>query len=1020
MKSFLQLVADDMYEAFGGDYSNVTVVFPNKRAGLFMNRYLMQHAKSKPMMAPRYMTIDDVFWELSELVVADEVHLVTLLHKVYCEVTGANEPLDRFYAWGQLLLSDFEDIDNNMVDAKVVFRNIEDLNDLTTYDYLNEEQKEAIVRFFKTLKPNELGVRSEELGVNGLTSQFYSTWSYLYEVYSEFKRRLKEEHRAYNGMKKREVIEKERPLPNLPHDGEELDSGSSAVNGQWSMVNFIIVGFAVLNETEKQLFKMLREKAKGTYFYWDYDNAYLDSDAGRFVKENMRLFPNRLEGRDCYDCMHEPGKKLTMVATATEDAGCRYVAQIVEGLKEKDTRTAIVLCNEKMLGSVLYGLASVEGLGEMNVTMGYPLQSTPIFSFVAALTDLQLHGRTKSGSWRYSTVATLLRHPYAKLLTEGEATALLTRMNKEGVRFPTTQYLRENEKTALLFADIESVEEMKEWLVDILRRMSKLKVKNEKLEVESEELGVRSEELEVEGEASGQDILAVESLYETFTLMNRLATAAVDDEEMTVAMYCRLLLTAMRSRSIPFHGEPAVGLQVMGLLETRNLDFENVVMLSVNEGQIPKIRMNNSFIPYTLREAYGMTTIERQNGLYAYYFYRLLQRARNVTMVYNTSTEGINRGEMSRFLLQLKLEKNLLFAPDVELRELSLTAGNEIKEKRNLELGVRSEELGALERICRRFDTKYDKEYSEAHGGKLMTLSPSAINEFITCPRRFFLHYVAELTTTEDMDDMDIDNATFGTLFHETMEKLYRPLVGKQLQSKTLKEMTEDDARIESAVDAAFDKHVFKTKGGRRMYNGHQLLNRNALTVYVKRQIEYDAECCPFTLLGLEYQVYTLINVDGHVVRVGGVIDRSQRQNDGRVCIVDYKTSTTPQTTKSVEDLFDGEKKNRASHILQAMYYCEVVSDGRCKMSDVRCMAGETDAVVYPQLMYVKLPADKRDEAVKIDKEEITDYRKEYGEEFRSLMVETIERMFSPETEFAATPVVSNCEYCDFKELCGR
>ena len=993
MKSFLQLVADDMYETFGGNYSNVTVVFPNKRAGLFMNRYLMQHAGGKPMMAPRYMTIDDVFWELSDMVVADEVYLVTLLHKVYCEVTGVNEPLDRFYAWGQLLLSDFEDIDNNMVDAKVVFRNIEDLNDLTTYDYLSDEQKEAIVRFFNIVKGKELGVRSEELGVNGLTSQFSSTWSQLYEVYSEFKRRLKEEHRAYNGMRKREVIEE------LGVRSEELEK---TFNSQLSTLNFIIVGFAVLNETEKQLFKMLREKAMGTYFYWDYDNAYLESDAGRFVKENMRLFPNRLEGHDCYDCMHEPGKKLTMVATATEDAGCRYVAQIIEGLKERDTRTAIVLCNEKMLGSVLYGLASVDGLGEMNVTMGYPLQSTPIYSFVAALTDLQLHGRTKSGSWRYSTVATLLRHPYAKLLTESEATALLTRMNKDGVRFPTTEYLCENKKTAILFADIKTVEEMKEWLVDILRRMSKL--------------GVRSEELEetVNGQwsmvnDSEHDVLSVESLYETFTLMNRLATAAVDDEEMTVAMYCRLLLTAMRSRSIPFHGEPAVGLQVMGLLETRNLDFENVVMLSVNEGQIPKIRMNNSFIPYTLREAYGMTTIERQNGLYAYYFYRLLQRARNVTMVYNTSTEGINRGEMSRFLLQLKLEKNLLFAPDTELKELSLTAGNEIMEMRTLELGVRSEESGALERICRRFDTKYDKEYSEAHGGKLMTLSPSAINEFVTCQRRFFLHYVAELTTTEDVDDMDIDNATFGTLFHETMEKLYRPLVGKQMQSKTLKEMAEDEAKIEAAVDAAFDKHVFKVKGGTRMYNGHQLLNRNALTVYVKRQIEYDAEHCPFTLLELEHQVYALIKVDGHVVRVGGVIDRSQRQSDGRVCIVDYKTSTTPQTTKSMEDLFDGEKKNRASHILQAMYYCEV-----------KTLSEKTDAVVYPQLMYVKLATDKRDEAVKIDKAEITDYRKEYGEEFRSLMQETVERIFSPETEFAATPMVSNCEYCDFKILCGR
>ena len=249
MKTFLQLVADDLYELFGGNYAKVRVVFPNKRAGLFMNRWLMTHATDRAVMAPHYLTIDDLFKQVSDLVVADPIYLVAELYEVYKEVTNIDEGLDRFYAWGELLLSDFEDIDNNMVDAKSVFQNIEDLDDLTNYDYLSEEQQEAIRQFFNVVRRKES--RDTELQRN-----FQSVWQHLYRVYDEFRNRLKSKGWAYKGMMKREAVEHCKSFSNGANDKD---------------YTYCFVGFGVLNETERQLFKAIKGEFT-TLFYWDYDD----------------------------------------------------------------------------------------------------------------------------------------------------------------------------------------------------------------------------------------------------------------------------------------------------------------------------------------------------------------------------------------------------------------------------------------------------------------------------------------------------------------------------------------------------------------------------------------------------------------------------------------------------------------------------------------------------------------------------------------------------------------------------
>ncbi len=969
---FLQRVAEDLREVFGGDYSDLTVVFPNKRASLFMNDCLAASGDGRPMWTPEYVTISDIFSRLSDLMVADPLYLVCRLHEVYCQVTGSRETLDRFYAWGELLLSDFDDIDNNLVDAEKLFANIADLDDLTGYDYMTEEQRRAIHQFFTSFRRDE---KTE------LKERFQSVWKCLFSVYTEFRRVLLCERKAYGGMLKRQVTEQLKQCPE--ECARRLDTRC-----------FAIVGFNVLNETEKQLFRFLGMERE-TLFYWDYDDAYIDYEAGTFINENKRLFPNRFAGRGYYDNFRtDKEKHITFVSSPTEDAQSRYIAQWLQSADVSiDNRTAIVLCNEKILNSVLHSIPPmVEGESVLlNVTMGFPLTDTPVFSFLSVLLDLQTHGRTTSGRWRYSHVAAVLRHPYTEWLSEGASTELLALLNKKSILFPDDELLRENETLADIFIPCGEAAELPAYLTKLIERL---------------------------GTMASDHPLFAESVYQAHALVCRIRSIqeTLPGFKVSKDTFCRLLKQLLRSKTIPFHGEPAVGLQIMGLLETRNLDFDNVLMLSVNEGQLPRVSMNNTFIPYTLRSLHGMTTIEKQTSLYAYYFYRLLQRARNITLMYNSSTEGLNRGEMSRFMMQLQIEADRLFAPNVQIELKTLVAGSGILP--NVPLDV-AKGPDVLERLHRRFDLAYEAAYSAAHNGAKMTLSPSAINDYLDCRRRFYLKYVMGLKVDDELTD-DVDDAMFGTLLHDCMERIYRPCVGRQVQSQYLLNLADDPEKIAALVDEAFAVNVFKTVPQARNlpYNGHQLLNRHVLITYVRRQLRFDALSCPFTLLGVERPAYSVLKVPSaegdFSVRIGGIIDRYEQINDAvqtglpgqdRIRVVDYKTSSTAQTATSLQQLFDPDAKKRSHHWLQAYYYCDVLTD-------------TATLPVYPLLMYVKNAPSKRTFACLMDKEVITDFKSQLKAEYHERLQTVIQEIFTAENTFLPTENRDQCLFCDFKNVC--
>lgn len=611
MQSFLQLVAHDLYAKIGNDLSRTVLIFPNKRANLFFNEYLAGES-DQPIWSPAAMSISDLFQKLSVQKTGDPIRLVCELYKVFKEETESQETLDDFYFWGELLISDFDDVDKNLVDADKLFSNLQDLKSLMDdYEFLDKEQEEAIQQFFRNFSIER---RTE------LKEKFISLWDKLGTIYHHYRKNLTELGIAYEGMLYRNVI-------------EQLDTD------QLKYDKYIFVGFNVLNKVEKEFFRKL-QKADKAIFYWDYDIFYTQQikkhEAGEFINRNLKDFPNELPA-SYFDSLKKP-KKIRYISASTENAQARFLPEWIRTTFSSDNEkeNAVVLCNETLLLPVLHSIP--EEVKNVNITMGFPLAQTPVYSFINAAMELQTNGyRFDTGRFTYETVSAILKHPYTRQLST-KADIIERELTKTNRFYPLPSELKQDEFLANLFTPRNGIKELCDYLIGLIKDISTLYRK--------------------EGEYN--DIfnqLYRESLFQSFLKINRLYSL-IESGELNIQTHTlkRLISKVLTSSNIPFHGEPAIGMQVMGVLETRNLDFRNLVMLSLNEGQLPKTGGESSFIPYNLRKAFGMTTIEHKNAVYAYYFYRLIQRAENITLLYNTSSDGLNRGEESRFMLQLLVE----------------------------------------------------------------------------------------------------------------------------------------------------------------------------------------------------------------------------------------------------------------------------------------------------------------------------------------------------------------------------
>lgn len=959
MESFLKLVAADLYKHTEGNLAHTAVVFPNKRAGLFFNEYLAQESES-PIWSPAYVSISELFRSLSPWEVGDPVKLVCELYKIFRRETQSTETLDDFYFWGEMLISDFDDADKNRVDTDKLFSNLQDLrNIMDDYTFIDDEQEEAIRQFFQNFSIERR---------TALKERFISLWDVLGNIYKGFRESLASQNIAYEGMMYRHVIE-HLDVDKLPYE------------------KYVFVGFNVLNKVEHTLFTQLKDAGKAV-FYWDYDEFYMKEnrqavthEAGEFIRRNLRDFPSPLSG-ELFKNLSKP-KEVHYIASSTENAQARYLPQwIRNNLTTPEKETAVVLCNEALLQPVLHSLPAE--VKHVNITMGFPLSQTPVYSFLIALLELHTHGfNFKSGRYTFQSVVTLLKHPYTRQLT-GQAELLEKELTRNNRFYPLPGELGKDEFLTRLFTPLSGNLNLCIRLSETLQQVA----------------GIYQANTSGTEDTDAFNQLYRESLFKAYTTINRFRTL-IEEDELTVQSetFRRLLVKVLSATNIPFHGEPAIGMQVMGVLETRNLDFRHLVLLSVNEGQLPKSGGDSSFIPYNLRKAFGMTTIEHKIAVYAYYFYRLLQRAERITLMYNTSSDGLNRGEWSRFMLQFLIEW-----PHPITRQF-LEAGQSPQ-------GTSPITVEKTPDVMRRMQSLFD-----VRANPKAKFSPSALNYYLDCPLKFYYRYVAGLSAPDEVS-AEIDSATFGSIFHYAAEHIYKDLTthGKVINKEALETLLRNEVKLQDYVDTAFKKLFFNVPQNEKPeYNGVQLINSAVIARYLKQLLQNDLRYAPFTFIASEMEVDEPIDIQtpkGVIKsRIGGIIDRMDSK-DGTLRIVDYKTGGDADTPPHVESLFIPDKK-RSNYVFQTFLYAAIM----CRKQPTMKIA--------PALLYIHRAATETYSPViqmgepRKPKEAVEDFSK-YEKEYRERLQGLLEEIFNPEKSFAQTEIIEKCTYCDFKALCKR
>ena len=873
MKTFLEYVAEDIIRKYGTDLSRTVVVFPNKRASLFLNEALVRLA-GRPIWSPAYITISQLFRSQSELTVADPVKLVCDLHRSYVDVTGFDETLDHFYGWGQLLLTDFDDIDKHIAPADKVFANLRDYREFDDVSYLSQEQRDAIRKFFSNFTDDHNTLLKE---------RFLRLWARMGDIYHNFNRRLADQKLAYEGALYRQVA-------------EQLGKPASAEGHFEGYDRYLFVGFNMLQNVEQRLFAYLKAEGKAR-FYWDFDHYYMHAEACHFISQYLSDFPNELpSGNDDIYRNYQRHKQITYIAAPTEDIQARYISQWLQADPRRISdghRTAIVLCNEALLPTVVHCLPAE--VANVNITTGYPLQQTYVASLVERL---------------------IRQHP----------------------------------------------------LSDVISRVAEL-AKNPE---------------------TAESPFRAEACFRTYTLLTRLQNL-IDSGDLQVDTVTlqRLVAQLIQQTSIPFHGEPAVGLQVMGVLETRNLDFDHLLLLSANEGNMPRGLTDSSFIPYSIRRAFGLTTADHKSAIYAYYFYRLLSRAADVTIAWSNATADGQASEMSRFMLQLTVEDTYH-----KIAHMTLQAGQSVRLKRPL----------TVEKSPAVVDTLYSRFTASI-------LSPTAVNRYLRCQLQFYFCYVEGLREPDDTEDGVIDNRVFGNIFHNAAQILYEQLRQRSphIVASDLEELLKTKVDIELAVDQAFNEEFH----GRLPQGGMAVINREVIVHYLRQLVEVDRRLAPFTIMGLEDDVEQALTIAtaGITIKAGGRVDRLDRVNFGeseQIRVIDYKTSAFRlHSIKSIDDIFDPAKlRDHTDYYLQTLLYARIVRKSQ-------------QLPVAPALLFIQhAGTEGYNPVLKLGNEYIDDVATPDGDRFVTLFMEKVNEIFDPSRPFTPTADTSHCKTCPYAHLC--
>lgn len=873
---FLQSVTSDLVRRAGlSDLHNYTLVFPMQRAGLFVKQYIAQELKksNQPVLLPHLTTIDELVDSLSGLHGDEELLSICRLHQIYQSVVVSDLPLDVFYGWGKQLLSDFSNADMSLHDVRKLFRHT---SDAATLDALTLDSE---------VKDRLMSILGEQGRPGSVRQHFQQLWENLPAVYEQFSQQQQTDGLGTRGARYRWVIEHFDELQ--PRVAER---------------KYVFVGFNYLLSAERRVMELLKNHAAETLFYWDYDPTFpLQTNICKFIRQNIEKFGQSLPEEHTPQIINQ---NLSTLSCQSNLAQAQYVHDWLLQNHSQGQRTAVVLADESMLESVIYALPEVDDqspLRHINVTKGYPLRNTRIYSEV--------------------------------------------------------QKIQENLKTTASGNPDELLQTLALQLEQVYRKLDR------------------------SSHDSWQQILADEAYYQTQASVRRLRTLLLDHPELHTQLSAKALLSILNSQlstlSIPFHGEPVTDVQIIGVLETRLLDFDNVLILNIEEGVVPNTAVDHSFIPYDLRKSYGMQTRDEEATIYGYNFFRLLRRAQVATMTFSEASEDMGKKSMSRFLMQM------LASPAYAVQRFRLT---ESAERTEFVLGNTSMQPG--QQMPNR-------------------LSPSAYGDFIECPRQFYLKHVCHIYEPEDTSVLFLPS-TLGTLVHGTLEHYYR-----------------DHCDLSEALTLSYEdanqdylRHHRQAKQGPYRREEHEAENFVILRM-AENVLKHDSETPGLAIEALELEChYPLpLFMPGlpETIDVKGFVDRldSVSVNGHRVYrVVDYKTGKFDAAKfkiKSLDDLFTDPKMRYA---LQTLIYCQMVSALK--------PLGKQTSPIFPELFYPRsISSDGR---LQFDGLPLTDFEQQIGTDFQErLRQKTVEILqtteFSPADEKLCT---EHLTYCPFHLLCAR
>lgn len=964
MKPFLYQVATLFYQQYGAEIHRLAFVFPNRRAGLFFQKYLSEISE-RPLFSPSILTINDLFMQLSGKHPADKIQMLFRLYELYKQRSGSSESFDEFIYWGEMLLNDFDDIDKYMVDARMLFRNVSDLKSLDDdFNYLSPEQVQAIRSFWSSFYPK---------GDSPNQQHFLELWEILYDLYAGLRTSLAKDGCGYDGMIFREVVEQleKEPMSDFPFD------------------QVVFVGLNALSVSEERLLLALQKKGVAD-FYWDYVGPWVtdpDNKASFFLERNLRLFPSRMQLP-----VTEPVQaEIRVMGVPSAIGQAKQVYPILQALADEQQltdesalRTAIVLPDEHLLVPVLNAIP--EAIQHINVTMGYPLAGTPVAALMEYILTLQKNIRyiDRVPVFYFRDVLPILNHQYVMAAAPEEVSQLVKDMTAGNRIYVHAADLNRHELLSILFTPVQNTEELSDYLIHVLEALNAC-LRNNRPNPDDEEMISNSTQTTADIEQ--------EFIFHYFATVNRMKEVMREAKiEMRLDTYFRLLKRMTDLITIPFEGEPLSGLQVMGVLETRALDFDRLIILSMNEGIFPLKKAANSFIPYNLRRGFGLPTYEHQDSVWAYHFYRLIRRAKQVTLLYDTRTTGLQTGEVSRFVHQLRYHYQYPLIDELVVYDVASSAVPPISVQKTAEV---------------------EKLLSDFLFGGPRALSASAINTYLDCPLKFYFSVLEQIQEEDEITET-VERDVFGSILHKVMEDLYAPFKGKLVTADLLKLLRKDQPLLTGTIARAFAELFFKSPVVRPL-EGENFLTGEMIRKYAEKILEQDVRFTPFHYIESEKKVRATITLsDKRVVQLKGFIDRVDSL-DRVLRIVDYKTGSGKLEFESVEGLFDKEAKDRPKAVMQVFLYAWMYQQ----------LPEYTGMPIQPAIYYLRTLFQRSFDPVVEQKrgrgkaDKVNSFQ-DFASDFEDKLRQCLDEIFDLDIPFTQTETGKACAYCSFRGLCGK